>query len=96
MAAKGKRSTKRAKNLLLDAVALGIAEDYCERNGTMLSRLVEDYLQALPLPWHDARSPIVQRLRGAAMIGSGRPGLDSYRDCVYAPRIEGDIASLLF
>jgi hypothetical protein len=98
MAAKWKRVTKRPKrpkNLLLDAFALSDAEEWCRRNGTTLSRLVEDYMRALPVPWHDATSPIVQRLRGAAMIGSGAPGLDRYRDFVYAMRVEGDIASIL-
>ena len=92
MARSGKRRQlrqRRPKNLLLDAEALGIGEEYCERKETTLSRLVEDYLRALPPRWpFQARSPIVQRLRAA--IAFAEPGRDTYRDYVYGMRIEGD------
>ena len=89
MARSGKRQQRRPKNLLLDAEALGIGEGYCELHRTTLSRLVEDYLRALPPRWpFQARSPIVQRLRAA--IAFAEPSSDTYRDYVYGMRIEGD------
>jgi len=88
-------SRKRAKNLLLDGAALDIAEAYCAREGTTLSRVVEDHLRSLGEPEPAAMSPIVQRLRGVAVIGGGRPGVDTYRDYVYGLRIEGDIVSIV-
>jgi hypothetical protein len=39
---------KGPKNLLLDDEALRRGEEYCEKHGTTLSRLVEDFLMALP------------------------------------------------
>jgi hypothetical protein len=88
-------SLKRPKNLLLDDVALDIAEDYCARVGTTLSRVVEDYLRSLANPERVVTSPIVKRLVGAAIMGSGEPGFDTYRDYLYGFVIEGDVASIL-
>ena len=88
-------SLKRPKNLLLDDVALDIAEDYCARVGTTLSRVVEDHLRSLADPERGVASPVVRRLFGAAISGSGEQGIDTYRDYLYGFVIEGDIASIL-
>ena len=88
------RKRRRPKNLLLDAESLAIGSEYCERHGTTLSRLVEDYLRALAIPrGGDARSPIVRRLRGIVSFGNWKS--DTYRDYVYGLRVEGDIGDLL-
>ncbi len=61
------RSGKRAKNLLLDADALGRAESFSRRHGTTVSRLVSDYLRSLPDFESDVDlSPAVRRLYGIA------------------------------
>ena len=91
-----KKRTRRPKNLLLDAEALGNGAEYCERHGTTLSRLVEDFLRSLWIPWEaEATSPIVQRLRGAARMGAAEAERDTYRDFVYGKRIEGDLGHLI-
>ena len=60
---------KRAKNLLLEADALNRGEEYCKRHETTLSRLVNDFLLALPETQEGerAKSPIVEQLRGAVI-----------------------------
>ena len=81
-------SQKRAKNLLLDQEALNSAESYCHHHHTTLSRLVEDFLFALPSIYAGgkAESAIVRRLAGAAMYG---PMVgDSYRDYLHWKRYE--------
>jgi hypothetical protein len=76
-------SAKRAKNLLLDVDALNRAESYCQEHGMTLSRLVEDFLLALPNAWssEEARSPIVRRLRSAVVAVPLDP--DAYGDYLY-------------
>jgi hypothetical protein len=65
-------STKKAKNLSLDRDSVERGERYSQRHGTNLSRLVGDFLRALPLgELRTAQSPLVQRLRG---IGTEREG----------------------
>jgi hypothetical protein len=73
---------KRPKNLLLDPDAVARGERYSERYGTNLSRLVGDFLRALPLDTPTTSlSPAVQRLWGVA-AGSDE-GRDSYREHLY-------------
>ena len=82
--------SRRAKNLLLDAEALNRAEAYCRHQQTNLSRLVEDFLLALPGPYdhesQQAKSPIVRRLDGAANMGPFEA--DPYRDFLYGSPTE--------
>jgi hypothetical protein len=78
---------KRAKNLLLDIRALNRGEEYCTAHGTTLSRLVEDFLLALPesSAWSrpsEIKSPIVRRLKGATNSGAFH-GPDAYGDYLY-------------
>jgi hypothetical protein len=79
---------RRPKNLLLDIAALNRGEEYCEQHGTTLSRLVEDFLFALPSGWASkATSPIVQRIADSADYGRSRT--DAYREYLYGTdRIE--------
>jgi hypothetical protein len=59
--------TKRPKNLLLEPDAIARGERYSQLHGTNLSRLVSDFLRALPLEKPSTPlSPAVQRLRGVA------------------------------
>jgi hypothetical protein len=70
---------RRAKNLLLDEEAVRWAEGYCEQHRTTLSRVVETYLITLPqYVYVEVKSPIVQRLVGAASGNPLEPG--AYRD----------------
>jgi hypothetical protein len=76
---------RRAKNLLLDKQTLNNAEEYCRQLGTPMSRLIEDFLEALPeLYKSEIKSPIVQRLYGAT--SSGPMKTDDYRDFLYGRR----------
>jgi hypothetical protein len=72
---------KRAKNLLLDADALTRGEEYCQDHGTNLSRLVSDFLLALPLEESGSKvwpvSPVVQQL--CRTVGTPPAG-ERYRD----------------
>jgi hypothetical protein len=79
---------RRPKNLLLDIEALRRGENYCERHGTMLSRLVEDFLMALPEDRSSQpMSPIVQRIVDS--VDYARSRTDAYRDFLYGTdRIE--------
>jgi len=64
------RKPKRATNLLLDPEAVSRGERYSRRHGTNLSRLVSDYLRALPLGEEEpSLSPVVRRLWGVARVG---------------------------
>jgi hypothetical protein len=73
---------KRPKNLLLDPDAVARGERYSERHGTNLSRLVGDFLRALPLDTRGTSlSPAVQRLWGVAARNDA--GRDSYREHLY-------------
>ena len=73
---------KRPKNLLLDPDAVARGERYSERHGTSLSRLVGDFLRALPLDTPGTSlSPAVQRLWGVA--ARGQSSRDSYRAHLY-------------
>jgi len=63
--------SKVAKNLSLEPDAVKRGERYGRLHGTNLSRLVSDFLRALPLDPPDDRalSPVVRRLRGVAAGG---------------------------
>ncbi|MEO6877526.1 MAG: DUF6364 family protein [Gemmatimonadaceae bacterium] len=63
---------KSAKNLYLDPEVIERGEEYGRRHGTNISRLVSDFLRALPLD-HDPLevAPALRRL-----IGAGRPKTD--------------------
>lgn len=60
---------RRSKNLLISDRVLEHAREYCFQFGATLSRVVEDYLALLPLPWDDqarrSPSPVVRALRGS-------------------------------
>lgn len=60
--------SKVAKNLSLEPDAVKRGERYGRLHGTNLSRLVSDFLRALPLgpPDDQTLSPVVRRLRGVA------------------------------
>ncbi|HKG94928.1 MAG TPA: DUF6364 family protein [Gemmatimonadaceae bacterium] len=73
---------KQAKNLLLAQDALLRGEQYSRRHGTTLSRLVGDFLRALPLDTEASPSeltPAVARLRGVA-VGGPDSARDAYRE----------------
>jgi hypothetical protein len=74
---------KRAKNLLLEAEALSRGEEYCRKHETTLSRLVSDFLLALPKMYEgkQATSAVVQTLHGAANWGGMRG--ERYRDYLF-------------
>lgn len=73
------RAAKRPKNLSLDAEAVRRGEEYGKRHGIALSRLVGDFLRALPLGAPERElTPAVERLRGAA--AEGRTTRDDYRE----------------
>lgn len=78
--------SKRAKNLLLDDDAVGRAESYCREHDTSVSRLVNDFLSALPtMSERDPfKSPIVKRLLYASHFGQFEG--DTYRDYLYRRR----------
>jgi len=62
-----RRKAKRPKNLLLDPDAVARGERYSRLHGTNLSRLVGDFLRALPLDAErSALTPAVRRLWGVA------------------------------
>lgn len=86
----GRVAGKRPKNLLLDIAALNRGEDYCKRHGTTLSRLVEDFLLALPEReierMEEVKSPIVQRMLDSSRFG--RSEVDTYRDFIFRKREE--------
>jgi hypothetical protein len=61
------KPTRRPKNLLLDPDAVARGERYSQRHGTSLSRLVGDFLRALPLAMNgESLTPAVRRLWGVA------------------------------
>lgn len=63
--------SKRPKNLLLDSETVAEAELYARKNGTTLSRIVEDHLRTLPRlnqPVYDVESPVVEELYGMAVV----------------------------
>ena len=69
--------SKVAKNLFLDPAVIEHGAAYGKQHGTTLSRLVSDFLSALPLdtPVHPV-TPAVQRLLGAALPKDGcTPGV---------------------
>ena len=62
---------KRPKNLLLDTEVVAQAEDYARKNGTTLSRIVEDHLTTLPSleqPVYDLQTEIVRELYARAVV----------------------------
>ena len=62
-----RRKAKRPKNLLLDPDAVARGERYSRLHGTSLSRLVGDFLRALPLGAEQSTlTPAVRRLWGVA------------------------------
>jgi Family of unknown function (DUF6364) len=70
---------KRPKNLLLDPSDIARGEAYSQQHGTILSRLVGDFLRSLPLgPPARELIPAVARLRGIAAT-SARVTRDDYR-----------------
>jgi hypothetical protein len=74
-----RKKPKRPKNLLLDPDAVARGERYSRRHRTNLSRLVSDFLHALPLDAGESSlSPIVRRLWGVAR-GKG-DGEEAYRE----------------
>jgi len=65
------KTSRKPRNLSLDDEAMRRGERYSQRHGTSVSRLVSDFLRALPLD--SAESPLapqVQRLLGVA-VGAG-------------------------
>ena len=73
------RAARRPKNLSLDAEAVRRGEEYGKRHGLTLSRLVGDFLRALPLGAPERElTPAVERLRGAA--AEGRTTREDYRE----------------
>ena len=75
-------SPKRPKNLSLDAEAVARGEEYGRRHGIALSRLVGEFLRALPLDTPDRElSPAVERLYGVA--AAGRTTRDDHREHLY-------------
>jgi hypothetical protein len=75
--------SKVAKNLSLEPDAVKRGERYGRMHGTNLSRLVSDFLRALPVepPDEQALSPVVRRLRGVA--AGGRTDRALYREHLY-------------
>lgn len=78
---------KRAKNLSLSPEAIAHGEAYSRQHGTKLSKLVGDFLRALPLGERPARelSPAVRRLYGVAAgaragVEGASSGIDAYRE----------------
>ena len=62
-----RRKVKRPKKLLLDPDAVARGERYSRLHGTNLSRLVGDFLRALPLSADESSlTPAVRRLWGIA------------------------------
>lgn len=60
-------STKKPRNLSLDDEAFSRGERYSKQHGTSISRLVGDFLRALPLDGPlGPTSPVVRRLLGVA------------------------------
>lgn len=76
------KSPKKPKNLLLEPDAIARGERYGSRHGKKLSRLVDDFLRALPLDESDSTlAPLVRRLHGvAALAATDRP---AYREHLY-------------
>ena len=74
------KSKKRAKNLSLSPEAIAHGEAYSRRHGTKLSKLVGEFLRALPLGEESARelSPAVRRLYGVA--SGATASVADYRD----------------
>ncbi|MCC6929046.1 MAG: hypothetical protein IT359_08670 [Gemmatimonadaceae bacterium] len=72
------RSAKKPRNLTLDDEAMSRGEQYSRQHGTSVSRLVGDFLRALPLePRRRSLSPAVRRLLGVAAGGDAER--DAYR-----------------
>lgn len=73
---------KQPKNLSLEPAVIERGERYARLHGTNLSRLVSDYLAALPLEAPlQVRSPAVRRLYGAATGARGEPpSREHYRE----------------
>ena len=71
-----RRKVKRPKKLLLDPDAVARGERYSRLHGTSLSRLVGDFLRALPLfADESALTPAVRRLWGIAARSNADPEL---------------------
>ena len=78
---------KRAKNLSLSPEAIAHGEAYSRQHRMKLSKLVGDFLRALPLGETPARelSPAVRRLYGVAAeaptgAAGASAGIDAYRE----------------
>ena len=66
------KPAKKPKNLSLEPDVVARGERYSQAHGISLSRLVGDFLSALPVeddPARLPRSPAVRRLRGIAAGG---------------------------
>lgn len=77
------RAAKQPKNLSLEPSVVERGERYARLHGSNLSKLVNDYLAALPLDVAgEPQSPAVRRLYGAASGGAGGGVLDreEYRE----------------
>lgn len=65
--------SRKPRNLSLDSEAVARGERYSRLHDTNLSRLVDNFLRALPLPADpraELRSPVVKRLLGVARGGN--------------------------
>lgn len=73
------RATKKPKNLSLEPSVVARGERYSQLHGTNLSRLVGDFLRALPVGESEPPlSPLVRRLRGIA--ADGKAGRAAHRE----------------
>ena len=71
-------AAKKPRNLTLDDEAMSRGQRYSQKHGTSISRLVGDFLRALPLePSRRPLSPSVRRLLGVAV--DAEVDRDTYR-----------------
>lgn len=81
------RAAMRVWRLSLPAMAIARGEEYARRHGISLSKLVGNFLSALPLDegTEGGLSPAVRRLYGVAAGARDRavPGADDYRQHLY-------------
>lgn len=71
--------SKQSLNLSLEESAIERGRSYSQRHGTSISKLVNDFLEQLPVdepPEGVELTPTVRRLLGAA---KGGPGEEDYR-----------------
>lgn len=76
------KPAKKPKNLSLEPDAVARGERYSKLHGTNLSRLVSDFLRALPLEgMKEPLSPAVRRLRGIA--AGSKSDRSTYREYLH-------------